>query len=74
MSTKETVLDVEGMTCSNCVRHVEGALRKIDGVAAVEVKLQEGKVRVEHDPDKAPVAQMIEAIVDEGYEARPSGA
>ena len=70
MSTKETVLDVEGMTCSNCVRHVEGALRKIDGVGAVEVKLQEGKVRVEHDPGKASIAQMIEALDEAGYDSR----
>lgn len=74
MSTKETILDVEGMTCSSCVRHVESALRKIDGVGTVEVKLREGKVRVEHDPDKAPIAQMIEAIVDAGYESRASGS
>ena len=74
MSTKETILDVEGMTCSNCVRHVEGALRKIDGVGAVEVNLRDGKVRVEHDPEKAPVAQMIEAIVDAGYESRASAS
>ncbi len=74
MSTKETILAVDGMTCSNCVRHVETALRKIDGVGTVEVALREGKVRVEHDPAKAPVARMIEALVDEGYESREKGA
>jgi len=74
MSTKETILDVDGMSCSSCVRHVEQALRKIDGVGAVEVKLQEGKVRVEHDPAKATIARMIEALDEEGYESRASGA
>ena len=70
MSTKETILNVDGMSCQSCVRHVEGALRKLEGVAAVEVKLQDGKVRVEHDPAKVPVERMIEAIDDAGYEAR----
>ncbi len=70
MSTKETVLDVEGMSCQSCVRHVEGALRKIEGVSAVEVKLAEGKVRVEHDPAAAPIASMLAALDDEGYPSR----
>ncbi len=47
MATKSTSLDVEGMTCSACVRHVEEALRGLDGVAKLEVKI--GKVRVDHD-------------------------
>lgn len=72
MSTKETVLNVDGMSCQSCVRHVEGALRKIEGVGAVEVKLQEGKVRVEHDPSKAPLERMIAAVEDAGYDARSS--
>ena len=69
-STKETILDVDGMTCGSCVRHVEGALRTLEGVDAIEVKLREGKVRVQHDPAKAPVKEMIEALGEAGYESR----
>jgi copper chaperone CopZ len=74
MSTKETILDVEGMTCSSCVRHVEGALRKMEGIESVEVKLREGRVRVEHDPAKAPISRMIAALDEEGYSSRETGA
>ena len=70
MSTKETILDVQGMSCSSCVRHVEAALRKIEGIDAIEVRLSEGKVRVQHDPARAPIARMIEALGEEGYESR----
>ena len=28
-------LDIGGMTCASCVRHVEKALTKVDGVASV---------------------------------------
>lgn len=66
---EQTLLNVAGMTCNHCVRHVEAALKKIEGVGAIEISLAEGKVRVEHDPAKAPVARMIEALGDEGYEA-----
>ena len=69
-STKETVLDVDGMSCMSCVRHVEGALRKLEGVDAIEVKLREGKVRVQHDPSKASVKEMIASLDDAGYESR----
>jgi copper chaperone CopZ len=73
-STKETILAVDGMTCSSCVRHVEAALRQIDGVGTVEVKLRDGQVNVRHDPIKAPLARMIEALEDAGYESRARDA
>ena len=41
----ETILAVEGMTCSSCIRHVEHALRELSGVAKVAVNLKDGKVR-----------------------------
>lgn len=69
MSTKETILAVKGMSCGNCVRHVEKALTALAGVSAVEVTLSEGKVRVEHDASRVPVEQMIQAIDDAGYES-----
>ncbi len=72
MSAKETIVDVDGMTCSSCVRHVEGAFRKIEGVGAIEVKVRDGKVRVEHDPAKAPIARMLEALGEAGYASRLS--
>ncbi len=68
MSTKETILDVSGMSCSSCVRHVEGALKKLDGVTEVEVTV--GRARVRHDPERASVERMIEAIDDAGYDSK----
>lgn len=70
---KETILAVEGMTCTSCIRHVEGALRALDGIDAIEVKLKEGKVRVQHDPQRSTIAEMIEALGDAGYESRAAG-
>lgn len=70
MNTKSTVLDVEGMTCSACVRHVEEALRGLDGVEKLDVKI--GKVRVDHDQAKATPQQLIEAIAEAGYQSRPT--
>jgi copper chaperone CopZ len=60
-----TLLRIEGMTCSACVRHVEEALRGVAGVTRVEVKI--GEARVEHEG--ASRDAMIEALREDGYEA-----
>jgi copper chaperone len=74
MSTKETLLNVSGMSCSSCVRHVELALREIEGVRGVEVQLREGKVLVKHDAGAAPESELVEALRDAGYESTPGVA
>lgn len=66
---KETILSVEGMTCSSCIRHVESALSELEGIEKVEVKLKDGKVRVEHDPSRSTIDEMIQALGEAGYES-----
>jgi copper chaperone len=60
-------LEIEGMRCNNCVRHVTEALKKVAGVEQVEVSLQEGRATVS---GTAPVEKLIEAVREEGYTAR----
>ena len=57
------------MTCGNCVRHVETALRGLAGVTAVEVTLASGEVVVTQNPVAAPVTALVAAIENEGYTA-----
>ena len=66
---QETMLNVAGMSCGSCVSHVGEALRELEGVAEVDVKLREGIVRVKHDPKRAPVELMVETLRDAGYES-----
>ena len=37
---RELVVPVTGMTCASCVRHVEKALKRVEGVSAVAVKIE----------------------------------
>lgn len=74
MSEIETVFDVTGMSCSSCVRHVDGALRKLAGVSAVDVSLEKKSVRVRHDPNAVGAQAMIAAIDEAGYEAQVHGS
>ncbi|WP_437287216.1 heavy-metal-associated domain-containing protein [Sorangium sp. So ce406] len=71
---KETILHVDGMSCPSCIRHIDSALRALDGIANVEVRLREGTVVVRHDPASAPVDALAEAVRGAGYDVRPRAA
>jgi copper chaperone len=64
----QTILNVSGMTCGGCVKHVTEALRPLPGVSQVEVALREGRAVVEHD-ERASVGSLIAAVETEGYRA-----
>jgi copper chaperone len=70
-TTQKTVLRVDGMSCGSCISHVESALRDIEGVCHVDVRLKEGKAVVAHDGREPTVAAMVEALREAGYEASP---
>src|ERR1041384_2133272 len=65
-------LRIEGMTCSNCARHVTEALQSAAGVASAEVSLQTGRARV-HWQDTMPrdLSLLIDAVEQAGYKAAP---
>ena len=42
-------LEVQGMSCGSCVKHVTQALQALTGVSGVEVDLPSGHVRVRGD-------------------------
>ncbi|MEN2768909.1 copper chaperone CopZ [Ornithinibacillus xuwenensis] len=63
-----TTLDVRGMTCGHCKMSVEGALNELEGVSNVEVDLATGKVNVTFDDSKVTLAQLQEAVEDQGYD------
>jgi heavy metal translocating P-type ATPase len=69
MSTAATDLEIRGMTCNHCVRHVTDALRGLTGVDEVQVDLTKGSAHVQHDPGAVSVAQLIAAVEGAGYEA-----
>lgn len=64
----QTTLSVRGMTCAHCESAVKGALEGLEGVTAVEVHLDAGKVDVTYDEALVTVADMRVAIEDQGYE------
>jgi len=66
-----TLLEVQGMSCGSCVRHVSEALTELDGVGTVEVQLRDGLVVVSHDLTQTSIPQLVAALQEAGYPSRP---
>lgn len=71
MESQTIILDVSGMTCNNCVRHVHEALEQVAGVGEVQVDLSAGRATVKHQGTVA-LASLIAAVDEAGYEAKPT--
>ncbi len=63
----EMTLPVEGMTCASCVRRIEKALAKVDGVETASVNLATERARVVFDPARAGLEQFRTAVEKAGY-------
>jgi copper chaperone len=66
----QKIFDVEGMSCSHCVKAVTEAVEKLDGVTAVKVELEKKTVAVEFDAARVSEAAIKAAIEDEGYDVK----
>lgn len=67
-------LQVQGMSCGACVKHVSQALQALEGVDQVSVNLDDGRVSVGGNAD---AQSLIAALDAAGYPARraePSAA
>jgi copper ion binding protein len=64
-------LAIEGMTCDNCVKHVEKALRSVNGVKSVEVDRENARANVTFDTTKTDMPALDDALKKSGYRARP---
>jgi copper chaperone CopZ len=63
-SAAAVTLEVDGLTCDNCVRKLERALSNADGVTSATVTLDPQRAIVE---GSAPVADLEAAVRATGY-------
>jgi copper chaperone len=59
-------LSIDGMHCQSCVRRVEKALEKVDGVAVKGVEI--GSATIEAKPEQEQA--VLEAVRKAGYEVK----
>ncbi|MEB1806685.1 MAG: cation transporter [Bacillaceae bacterium] len=64
---KHVSLQVEKMSCGNCLSTVENALIQMEGVNRAKASLEDKKVEVEYDETKAEVYDLAEAVRKAGY-------
>ena len=62
---------VEGMDCTACATAIEKKLKTLEGVQNATVSYEQKQATVEFDSHKLSVAQLVQAIQDVGYRARP---
>lgn len=67
MSSKETTLQISGMTCAACAIRIEKGLNKLEGVEKANVNLALEKSTVSYDPQILKVADLEKKIEDLGY-------
>ncbi|MFW6078783.1 MAG: heavy-metal-associated domain-containing protein [Gemmatimonadota bacterium] len=67
-----TTLKIQGMSCGHCVSAVTEALKGVEGVRSADVDLEGGRAVVEYDEGRATTAQLVGAVMDEGYTAEES--
>jgi copper chaperone CopZ len=79
---RQATLRIDGMTCDGCVRAVEHALKRVNGVSEVSVLLG-GEAYVTYDEARTDRGALLAAVQDAGYcaaedrdvhRARPGGS
>ena len=66
--TAGIVLNIEGISCTHCVRHVTEALKALKGVKSVRVSLEKKTADVEYN-GSVTSDEMKAAVKEAGYEA-----
>ena len=67
MTTQKLELPITGMTCAGCVRNVERALKKTEGVDEATVNLATERASVQFDASAVDVNHIIQRVQDAGY-------
>lgn len=69
MATQSVTVNIDGMTCENCVKSVHNVVSKIEGVQSLSVSLEHNNATVSFDDSLASAQDIVSAIDDAGFEA-----
>jgi len=67
---KTISIEIEGMNCASCVRRVEKAISKAQGVKNVSVNLASEKAILSVHSEKYNIDEIKKFIIDAGYEVK----
>lgn len=66
-STRRVVFVIRGLECASCAVDVGLALRKMPGIAEININYIISKGYVEFDPERTSWDAVSKALVDRGY-------
>ena len=64
------VLDIDGMSCTGCVYHIEHALQKLNGVYRADASYEKGTALVSFDPQLLHIDTIIHTVQQTGYSVK----
>ena len=67
------VLELSGMSCAACASKVEHAISKLDGVRTVSVSLLANSGKVDFEPSRVGLPELLAAVESLGFRALPRG-
>ncbi|NOU69794.1 heavy metal translocating P-type ATPase [Paenibacillus sp. LMG 31461] len=67
-NTKQTSLQITGMTCAACANRIEKGLNKLEGVTEANVNFAMERATVTYDPNRIDAAKMEQSIQKLGYD------
>ena len=68
MAATHAVLNVPTVSCNHCKMAIEGAVKALDGIDAVDVDVQAKSVSVEFDAQSVSLDTIEAAVREEGYD------
>ena len=66
-------LNLSGMHCSSCAGLIERSVKKVPGVAEVNVNFATEKARIVYNPTTTKIENLIKGVEDAGYKATLPG-
>src|SRR6266568_2826373 len=69
MSETKKTFPIKGMHCASCVKVLERALKKVDGVAEANVNLATEQATVSYDVKRVSDNELSSAVAKVGYKA-----
>ncbi len=71
LATQKVQLTIEGMTCAEtCPLAVRTTLKKLVGVASVDLDYAEKRATVAYDPAQVNPEQLVQAVAGLGYQVK----
>ncbi|WP_318617796.1 heavy-metal-associated domain-containing protein [Sporosarcina sp. YIM B06819] len=64
---KKVVFGLEPLSCPSCIKKIESALYKVNGIGDAKVLFHSGKVRAQFDDSIIQVDELKRIIVSLGY-------